>query len=179
MTTEEIVISIVRLIGALFVLRWFVAGAIIAILIDFSDLFLMNLLQLGGVQDYLSLDKWLDLSYMGTFFYVSTKKIQSSKYVSLGLFTFRLIGLLLFEITGYRWILLAFPNFFEVWFVISSIAIQKKQFKFNSKWGISLILAAFLLKLLQEYVLHGARLLDKYRAIDVVENIWQFVLQLL
>ena len=49
MTAEEMIIAAVRLAGALLVLRWAFAGSLAAIAIDFSDLFLMNLIDLGGV----------------------------------------------------------------------------------------------------------------------------------
>ena len=47
MTLEEIIILIARIIGSLLVFKWNFFGAIIAILVDFSDLFMMNLLHLG------------------------------------------------------------------------------------------------------------------------------------
>ena len=51
MTLEELIIAAARIAGSLPVLRWVFAGAILAILIDFSDLFMMNLLSVGGVRD--------------------------------------------------------------------------------------------------------------------------------
>ena len=52
MSIEELVILGARILGSLPVLRWAFGGALIAILVDFSDLFMMNLLNLGGVRDY-------------------------------------------------------------------------------------------------------------------------------
>lgn len=176
MTNEEIIISIVRLLGALLVLKWAIVGAIIAIVVDFSDLFLMNLLDLGGVRNYQSLDKWLDLSYMMTFLYVSMKWSRNLLYLSLGLFIFRLFGLLLFEITSNRWLLVIFPNFYEFWFVFAAIAIKFERFRFANKPVLFLIAVLFTLKILQEFTLHGARWLDNYRATDVALSLWQFVL---
>ena len=71
MTTEELIIAAVRVAGALPVLRWAFAGSLLAVLVDFSDLFMMNLLDLGGVRNYQALDKWLDLAYMGTFLWAA------------------------------------------------------------------------------------------------------------
>ena len=42
-------------------------GAILAIVVDFSDLFMMNLIDFGEVWDYQSFDKWIDQVYMLTF----------------------------------------------------------------------------------------------------------------
>ena len=58
MTNEELLITVVRLLGALFVLKWAIVGSIIAIAVDFSDLLVMNLVDLGGVRNYQALDKW-------------------------------------------------------------------------------------------------------------------------
>ena len=49
MTVEMWVIALVRIAGSLPVLRWPFYGAIAAILIDLSDLFLMNLLDLAAI----------------------------------------------------------------------------------------------------------------------------------
>ena len=67
MTLEEFIIASARIAGSLPVLRWAFAGAVIAILVDFSDLFMMNLLPLGGLRDYQAFDKVVDLVYMVTF----------------------------------------------------------------------------------------------------------------
>ena len=117
MTTEEIVIALVRVTGALPVLRWALAGALIAIAVDLSDLFQMNLLDLGGVGNYQALDKWLDLSYMVTFLIVALRWKGPARTVAAALFALRLVGFATFEATGNRWVLLAFPNAFEFWFV--------------------------------------------------------------
>src|SRR5207245_11495995 len=71
MTLEEIIIAVVRILGSLPVLWWPFPGAIIAMVVDLSDLFMMNLIHLGGVRDYQSFDKYLDQVYMATFLIVS------------------------------------------------------------------------------------------------------------
>jgi hypothetical protein len=55
------------------VLRWAFAGALIAIAVDFSDLFWMGVLDLGGLQNYQTFDKWADVVYMLTFLWVANK----------------------------------------------------------------------------------------------------------
>ena len=60
MSLEELIIAIVRVVGSLAVLKWAFVGGWAAILIDLSDLFLRNLLDLGGVSNYQAFDKWLD-----------------------------------------------------------------------------------------------------------------------
>ena len=87
MTLEEIIVAVARVIGSLPVLRWAFAGAIIAVLIDFSDLFMMNLLDLGGLRNYQAFDKWVDLVYMGAFLLASLRWSGVPKKVSIGLFS--------------------------------------------------------------------------------------------
>ena len=175
MTTEELIISIVRIFGALLVLRWAFVGSLLAVAIDLSDLFMMNLLDLGGVRNYQSLDKWLDLTYMATFLWVALKWEPKLRNISIFLFCFRIVGVIIFEIIGNRWILLFFPNVFEFWFI--SIALYQTYFRENKltvKNSIILILFLLMLKEFQEYVLHGGKWLDKYTAVGLVKQWWGF-----
>jgi hypothetical protein len=71
MTTEMWLIAAVRLLGALPVLRWAFVGALVAMAVDQSDLFMMNLIHLGGVSDYQTFDKYLDQAYLLAFLVVA------------------------------------------------------------------------------------------------------------
>ena len=70
MTLEELIISVVRIFASLIVFKFNLLGGLLVILIDFSDLFMMNLISLGGVRNYQALDKLLDLFYI-SFFLIS------------------------------------------------------------------------------------------------------------
>ena len=98
MTIEELVIFGARLLGSLPVLRWAFGGAMIAILVDFSDLFMMNLLNLGGLRDYQSFDKLADIVYMSTFMLVALRWSGTSRNVAIALFVFRVSGIGVFEL---------------------------------------------------------------------------------
>jgi hypothetical protein len=117
MTTEMWIIAAVRIASALPVLRWPLAGALIAIFVDLSDLFLRDWIQLGGVNDYQSFDKWLDQAYMLTFLIVALRWEPVPRNIAVALYAYRLAGVTTFELTGDREILLLFPNLFEFWFV--------------------------------------------------------------
>ena len=176
MNAEELIISVVRVAGALLVLRWALAGSIAAILIDFSDLFMMNLLDMGGVRNYQSLDKWLDITYMFTFLWVALRWAGPARLIAIGLFSYRIIGVLAFEIIGERWILLIFPNVFEFWFVFVAAAMRfapeyELTWRRSALWLIPLTTA----KEFQEYTLHGARWLDNYVAVEVVTDAWRWL----
>ena len=169
MTVEEIIISFVRIFASLIVFKFNFFGGLLVILIDFSDLFMMNLISLGGVRNYQVLDKFLDLFYISFFLLITLRWSSSVRNISIALFIFRIIGFILFEIYEERFILFLFPNVFEFWFI--GIAFLNKFKKAHSRKNIVLVLFfAFGLKMLQEYILHVWRFLDNYRAVDVVKS---------
>mgnify|MGYP001207312074 FL=1 len=171
LTLEELIIAIVRISGSVPVLRWAFVGGIVAILFDLSDLFLKNLIDLGGVSNYQTFDKWLDLVYMGAFLLVALRWNGIIRHVTVSLFIFRMIGFVIFEFTGNREILQYFPNVFEFWFLaVAGIKYFTTDFYFSNRTiGIILIIICPL-KLFQEYVLHTARWLDGFTAVEAVHR---------
>lgn len=99
-------------------LRWPFYGALLAIAVDLSDLFMMNLLDLGGVRDYQGFDKYLDQVYLFTFLLVALRWSGPARTISIVLYCFRMTGFLAFELTQERAVLMLFPNFFEYWFIL-------------------------------------------------------------
>ncbi len=174
MTTEEMIIAAVRVTGALLVLRWALMGSLAAIAIDLSDLFMMNLLDLGGVGNYQALDKWLDLAYMGTFMWVATRWGGTARTVAASLFAYRIVGVVMFELVDNRWVLLGFPNAFEFWFVfVAAVHHYRPSYEFTVRRSLMWLMPIGALKEAQEYALHGARWLDRYRAVDLVQDWWR------
>ncbi len=111
------IIALTRLAGSVAVLRWPFYGSLLAILVDLSDLFVMNLLDLGGVRNYQTFDKALDQVYMAAFLFVAWRWGGVERAVAVALYGFRLLGFAVFELTESRDVLLFFPNLFEFWFV--------------------------------------------------------------
>jgi hypothetical protein len=192
-TTEEIIIAVVRVIGSLPVLVWPFPGAIIAILTDLSDLFLREGLHLGGVRDYQRFDKWLDQVYMLTFLIVALRWQAVPRNIAVVLYAYRLIGFSLFEITEDRDILLAFPNVFEFWFVFVAgikhfhLEAIKDTVSQGSSPGrlagllpyrythrqLAIVLPSLLIaKLAHEYSLHVGQFFEDFTAFEAVEWIW-------
>jgi hypothetical protein len=190
MTTEEIIIAVVRVLGSLPVLVWPFPGAILAMLTDLSDLFMMNLLHEGGVSDYQEFDKWLDQVYMLTFLVVAFRWERTPRNIAVGLYAFRMIGFAAFEVTQERDLLIFFPNLFEFWFVFVAGA---KFFRLDERWrgeptaqGLvpfrysagqlaAVIPALLALKVLQEFALHVGKWFDSFTAIEAVEWIWRLM----
>lgn len=173
MTLEELIISFVRIFASLIVFKFNLLGGLLVILIDFSDLFMMNLISLGGVRNYQVLDKFLDLFYISFFLLISIRWTPSLRNISIGLFVFRIFGFILFEFFEERFILFLFPNIFEFWFIGIAFLNHYKIYPTKNKIIIVLLLSLGL-KLIQEYILHVWRFLDNYRAVDVVSSILDF-----
>ncbi len=187
-TTEEIIIAVYRVLGSLPVLFFPFPGAITAMLVDNFDVFLKNLLDEGGVRDYHTFDKWLDLVYMFTFFIVALRWQGTARNIAVGLFVYRLIGVAAFEVSQERDVLIFFPNLFEFWFVFVAGA---KFLRLDEQWlgeprfgglvpfryargQLAVVLTVMLaIKLPQEYALHVGRWLDEFTAVETVEWFWR------
>ncbi len=176
MTLEQLVIGLARVLGSLPVLRWAFVGGIIAVLVDFSDLFMMNLLHLGGLKNYQVFDKWLDQVYMLTFLVVALRWEGRARAIAIALYAWRIFGFVAFEVADSRALLLFFPNLFEFWFLfVASLPHWRPAFRFT---GRNILISGGILlalKLFQEYTLHVGRWLDGFTAVEAVERIWKFV----
>ena len=96
--------------------------------------------------------------------------------VALVLFAFRIAGIGVFELIGWRGVLLFFPNVFDFWFVlVAGLTRFKPSYQMSSRRLVFWIVALFVLKVIQEYILHWCRWLDNYRATDVVMNWWNLI----
>jgi hypothetical protein len=51
-TLEVALIALYRVVGSLPTFRWPLAGGLLAIFVDLTDLFWMDVLDLGGIPDY-------------------------------------------------------------------------------------------------------------------------------
>ena len=177
MTTEMWLIVVVRVAGSLPVLRWPFYGALLAIAVDQSDLFIMNLVDLGGVDDYQTFDKYLDQAYLLAFLAVALMRWRGyERGVSAGLYAYRFAGFVAFELTQVRPVLLLFPNFFEPWFVLIA---GRHEFHLEQRLAgrrfVYVCAALVSIKLAQEFAVHYLKLLDGFTAVEAVEAVWDFV----
>jgi len=141
-----LIVIALRLVLPLTILRWPLAGGLLALVIDAI---------------YAQLDKWLDLYYLTLELVVARRWSEMvPRRTAYVLFAWRLIGVILFEITLYRPLLVVFPNLFENYFLY--ILVARRWFpRFVPRTVRQSVLASFILlipKELQEYVLHYAQL---------------------
>jgi hypothetical protein len=172
-TPEVIVIAAIRIAGSLPVLRWPLFGGLLAILVDLGDLLLMGVLDLGGVPDYQSLDKWLDQFTLALFLIVALRWSGPARTLSIALYTYRLVGFVLFELTGERALLLLFPNVFESWFILVAAIGDERVARWSRGRLAATLLVLTLLKEIQEWALHGARLFDSISALEAIDLVWR------
>ena len=108
-----------RFVVPLFIPRFPLPAILIALVVDAADQSILQKatdLNLDGYQSY---DKALDIYYL-TVAYVSVYRNWTNGYaveVARFLWYYRLVGVLLFEITAERWLLLVFANTFEYFFI--------------------------------------------------------------
>ena len=176
MTLEILVVGAIRVLGSLPVLRWPLAGGLLAVLVDLSDLLLRDVLDLGGLGDYQAFDKWFDQVYMAAFLVVALRWSGVERSVAVALYVWRLAGFVAFEVTGDRALLLWFPNVFELWFLLVA-ALHR--FRPGFAWrpaSLALALAVLLaVKEAHEWALHGARLFDGISSLEFLDLVGQWL----
>ena len=174
LTWQVAVFIAFRVASALPTLRWPFAGALIALVADFADLFLMD--AIGGISDYQRLDKLCDLAYIGAFLVVAARWSGLERVIALVLFAYRMVGEVAFELTGERALLLLFPNVFEFWFV--AVAARRH---YRPERALTLAQASVALVILlvgkeaQEYFLHVDRFLDQFSAMGALQGVWHTI----
>jgi hypothetical protein len=149
-----------RLIVPLLILKKPLAGGIIAMLLDALDVVIVEWFGPGGMGDhYHSLDKVLDLYYLGLEAWVALTWTESlPRITAIVLFLYRVVGVILFEITGSRSLLFIFPNLFEHWFLFYLFrnwlfpGLRLDTWRRIAMWLVIL----YIPKLGQEYLLHVA-----------------------
>ena len=152
-----IIVTAIRLLVPLSIFRWPLFGVLASVAVDALDVIIAGAIGRGEFQNYSAFDKALDTYYLTFALIVSLRWNNSlAKRTSIVLFAYRLIGVVLFEITHIRVLLLVFPNLFEN-FVIFYLVVQRFFPRFTlrtyTKQAIILFLL-LLLKLPQEFVLH-------------------------
>ena len=172
MTLEVLVIGLIRIAGSLPVLRWPLAGGVLAIVVDLSDLLLRDVLDLGGIPDYQAFDKWIDQVYLGAFLVVALRWTGPERAIAVGLYLFRLVGFVAFELTGERALLLLFPNLFELWFVsVAAVHRFRPGFVWRPVATVAVLAVLLAIKGFQEWALHGARLFDGISSLEFIEMV--------
>lgn len=156
-----------RLVLPLTILRWPLAGGLLSLVVDAIDVILVDAIAavLGQPGEfgpfYAQIDKWLDLYYLGLELTIVRRWPEDvPRRMTTALFGWRLVGVVLFEITAYRPLLVVFPNLFEN--VYLYVLVVRRWFPrlMPVTVGQNVLVALVLLvpKEVQEFVLHYEQL---------------------
>jgi len=174
-TLAVIVVVAYRVLGSLPVLRWPFAGALLSIVVDLFDLLLIAALGWENVPNYQALDKYLDQVQLLLFLVVAIRRWDGTeRRVAVGLYLWRIVGFIAFELTGERILLLLFPNVFEFWFLlVAGLHAFRRRVNWTPRLTFGALTVLTILKEIQEWALHGARLFDQITFVDALRLIWR------
>lgn len=170
-----------RLLVPLAIPRWPLPAILAALLLDAVDQTVFQrftVLNLTGYQGY---DKALDVYYLAIAYLSTFRNWVDPEAFAIGrfLFYFRLVGVALFEVTGWRPLLLLFPNAFEYFFIFyEAVRLRWNPRRLTERQLLATAAAIWIVvKLPQEYWIHIARLdttdLIKQRVFGVpIETGW-------
>ncbi len=161
MTDGQIIVIALRIVVPLLILWRPLTGGIIALLLDAVDVMIVELFGPGGMgPHYHNIDKLLDTWYLSLELWVALKWTERlPRITAIVLFVYRLIGVIVFEITGWRPTMMIFPNLFENWFLF--VLVRNRFFpglRLDTWPRIALwLLVLYIPKAGQEYLLHVAQ----------------------
>ena len=157
--TGAVIVIAVRLLVPLLIFRWRLFGGLASMIVDALDVVLIDAIGLGGFGGhYHQTDKVLDMYYLAIEFGIAARTWSNpwERWPAVGLFVFRAIGAVLFEITQERIVLFMFPNLFENWWLY--VVVVRKWWPGSRPKSMKTTAIPLLLLLIpkmgQEYLLH-------------------------
>lgn len=157
---ELLALTVLRLSVPLLILKWPLVGVIASMFLDSSDWHLYPFRTSQDYANYQVWDKLLDSYYLFLAFYTSLfwKDIKA-RFMSVFLFLFRGVGVILFTLTSDKIFLFLFPNIFEnffLFYLLYKLISKKDQLFLPGEKGILLLTIIAIPKIFQEYLLHKA-----------------------
>ena len=160
MSTGELIVIALRLVIPLMILRFPLAGGIVAMVLDALDVVLIELIGLGGFGGhYPELDKALDSYYLTLELIVALGWSNAwARIPAVVLYVYRGIGVIAFESTHLRVMLFIFPNLFENWWLYVVIVARffPRLYPRSARTVLVPLLILLVPKMVQEYLLHYA-----------------------
>lgn len=151
-------LTLVRLIIPISILRFPLLGILASIAADASDWIFVGVTSSEMNTIYQNWDKAMDVySFLFIVWVVYTWQNIWARKVALGLFGYRLIGVILFWITGWRSTLFFFPNVFENFVILCLIIFwlsKKKKLNFDPLHKTIMLGVLIIPKMIHEYFQH-------------------------
>jgi len=131
-------------------------GAVASIIADDLDVILIDLFHLKKFTNYTLADKLLDLYYLAIeCLVVLTWQLPIARVLGVGLFLYRIVGVVVYVIGKNRRVFVVFPGIFDFYFLGLSLWMSVFH-KTPTTNNVIVILAVVTpLKMIQEIVLHG------------------------
>jgi hypothetical protein len=150
-----------RFVIPLFIPRYPLPAILAALILDGVD---QTIFQTFGYDPpgYQNYDKAMDVYYLAIAYLATLRNWTSMPAVGIArfLYFYRLAGVVLFEFTGWRGILLIFPNTFEYFFIAYEIVrLRWNPARYSYRWWLVVAAAIWIfVKLPQEWWIHVAQL---------------------
>jgi hypothetical protein len=181
MTATTLVIVAYRLLIPLSILRWPFIGAVLSIIADAVDIVIATLmlryLHTGDVWSYHELDKYLDTYYLFIECLVAQRWPALPRWTANALFSYRVIGVVVFEVTDARCLLLVFPALFDFFFLFyAGVTQYLPQYEVTPRRLFFWLAVLLVPKLAQEYAIHYKRWLDDIVAVDIISDVTNAIL---
>jgi hypothetical protein len=160
--TVFVVVVLLRFTVPLLIPKFPLPAVIACLVLDAADQTIFQMFTDDPLPGYQSYDKALDVYYLAIA-YISTMRTWRDPVafqLSRFLYLYRLVGVLLFELLGQRWLLLVFPNTFEYFFIVYE-AVRTRWNPLRMSATALVGTAAFIwivIKLPQEWWIHVAQL---------------------
>jgi hypothetical protein len=156
-----VVILATRFIVPLFIPRFPLPAILICLVVDAADQTILQTLTDLSLDGYQNYDKALDIYYLTVAYLAVNRNWTNGIAVEVARFLwyYRLIGVLAFEVTQERWVLMLFPNTFEYFFIAYEVVRTCWDPRRMSRRAV-IGLAAFIwifIKLPQEWWIHVAQ----------------------
>src|SRR3954447_4773124 len=154
-------VVLARFVLPLFIPVYPLPAIVGCLLLDGVD---QTIFQLFGYDppNYQSYDKAMDVFYLSIAYLATLRNWTNpaALRVSRFLFFYRQIGVVLFELTGLRWMLLVFPNTFEYFFIAyETVRARRNPLRYGMKFWVVVAAAIWIfVKLPQETWIHVAKL---------------------
>lgn len=154
----SIFVILVRTFVPFLILRWPLAGTLLAILADTSDIMIFEKFWYGFLSGipYIYIDKAFDMWALFFEFLVVRKWSDTlARKTGILLFSWRAIGYAVFLIFGFAQAFFYAPNIFE-YFFLAMLIIWKfnKDFKTNGKNLTIILLIVGIPNIVKEYIMH-------------------------
>ena len=151
-------VTVVRLLVPASILCWPLWGLLASTVVDMYDWKFVYVVTDQDMVIYQAWDKVMDLYYwLFALWIVRSWKDSWARKVAVGLFSYRVVGMVLYWLTQWRSLLAIFPNVFEnfvIWCLVLFMLTKREKLFLTYLQKIAMLIALIIPKLIHEYFQH-------------------------